>query len=126
MIGYSPIHKGYKCLDPTGRVYIARHVKFNESEFPFFKFFPSHKSDHSAFTILQACSPFTVVSYNPIFQDSSSAYPSVHTYISGAGSDSHTLVTSSTSPFHPTSPIQIHLSNTSHIASYHSTPTQTP
>ncbi|KAJ0483795.1 putative RNA-directed DNA polymerase [Helianthus annuus] len=34
-LGYSPIHHGYRCLDlTTERVYIARHVRFNEKCFP--------------------------------------------------------------------------------------------
>ncbi|GAA0171887.1 hypothetical protein LIER_25821 [Lithospermum erythrorhizon] len=34
--GYSPQYKGYQCLHlPTGRVYISRHVVFDESIFPF-------------------------------------------------------------------------------------------
>lgn len=34
-IGYSPNHKGYKCLSPEGRVYISKDVLFNEYKFPF-------------------------------------------------------------------------------------------
>ncbi|KAK1436331.1 hypothetical protein QVD17_02110 [Tagetes erecta] len=35
-LGYSPSHHGYRCLDPTSdRIYIARHVRFNEHFFPF-------------------------------------------------------------------------------------------
>lgn len=35
-IGYSPQHKGYICLYPlTGKVYISRHVVFDEECFPF-------------------------------------------------------------------------------------------
>lgn len=34
-IGYNTKHKGYKCLDITDRVYIAKKVEFNESSFPF-------------------------------------------------------------------------------------------
>ncbi|KAH9669465.1 retrovirus-related pol polyprotein from transposon RE1 [Citrus sinensis] len=35
-IGYSPSHKGYRCLyPPTNKVYISRHVIFDENLFPF-------------------------------------------------------------------------------------------
>lgn len=37
-IGYSEKHKGYQCLHPpSGRVYISRHVLFEESKFPYQK-----------------------------------------------------------------------------------------
>ncbi|GJZ80104.1 retrovirus-related pol polyprotein from transposon TNT 1-94 [Tanacetum coccineum] len=35
-LGYNPSHHGYRCLDiSTERLYIARHVRFNEAQFPF-------------------------------------------------------------------------------------------
>ncbi|XP_028752065.1 uncharacterized protein LOC114711803 [Neltuma alba] len=35
-LGPSGSHKGYKCLSPSGKVYISRHVILNESDFPIF------------------------------------------------------------------------------------------
>lgn len=35
-MGYSSSHKGYLCFDKeTNRIYISRHVTFNENSFPF-------------------------------------------------------------------------------------------
>lgn len=34
-LGYSNEHKGYKCLHPTGCLYIANNVEFNEHDFPY-------------------------------------------------------------------------------------------
>jgi hypothetical protein len=41
-LGYSPLHKGVKCLDvTTGRVYISRDVVFDENIFPFASLHPN-------------------------------------------------------------------------------------
>lgn len=34
-VGYSPSHKGYKCLDQNGKLFISKDVLFNEFRFPF-------------------------------------------------------------------------------------------
>lgn len=43
-IGYSLSHKGYKCLSPTGRIYIADKISFNEQEFPYTFLFAQQSS----------------------------------------------------------------------------------
>jgi hypothetical protein len=41
-LGYSNLHKGFKCLDiSTGRIYISRDVVFDEDVFPFSKLHPN-------------------------------------------------------------------------------------
>ena len=41
-LGYSTLHKGYKCLDlDSGRIYISRDVIFDEDVFPFSKLHPN-------------------------------------------------------------------------------------
>lgn len=34
-LGYSSTQKGYKCLSSTGRIFVSRHVLFDENSFPF-------------------------------------------------------------------------------------------
>lgn len=40
-LGYSTSHKGYKCLFPSGRLFISKDVIFNESRFPDTELFES-------------------------------------------------------------------------------------
>ena len=47
-LGYSLQYKGYKCLDrKTGRVYISRHVRFDDQTFPFAQQSRHKQSVHS-------------------------------------------------------------------------------
>lgn len=45
-LGYSN-HKGYKCLSPSGKVFISKDVVFNETRFPYTDLF-SKPSSHSS------------------------------------------------------------------------------
>jgi hypothetical protein len=51
-LGYASTSKGYLCLDPlTSKIYVSRHVTFNESHFPFsHSFSPSHPPSHTSST----------------------------------------------------------------------------
>ena len=34
-IGYAQNQKGYKCMDKNGKIYVSRHVIFDENKFPY-------------------------------------------------------------------------------------------
>ena len=49
-LGYSPFNKGYKCMHLSGKIYIARHVAFYESAFPYFTDSIFHSNESSSFS----------------------------------------------------------------------------
>ncbi|KAK1432035.1 hypothetical protein QVD17_08921 [Tagetes erecta] len=67
-LGYPPNFRGYRCFDPqTGKVYISRHVEFDESTFPFPTIVPS-----TSYTFLDE-DPITLPTYQ--FPSTSSPIP---------------------------------------------------
>ena len=59
-MGYSPSHKGYKCLVAGGRLYISKDVIFNEHNFPYPTLFPEPSLITSE--VPDTTSPLTVLS----------------------------------------------------------------
>ena len=97
MIGYSLIHKGYKCLDSTGKTYIARHVQFNESEFPYSELFLT-KSDSQISFVQPNQVSFSNISITEVIQNSNNAQSSVIPLFPGTGPDSSHSHTPSAHP----------------------------
>ncbi|GAU29238.1 hypothetical protein TSUD_362280 [Trifolium subterraneum] len=46
-LGVSPQHKGHKCLDTNGKIYVSKDVTFHESNFPYTTLFSSDLSSQS-------------------------------------------------------------------------------
>ena len=97
MIGYSPIHKGYKCLDSTGKTYIVRHAQFNKSEFPYSELFPT-KSDSQISFVQPNQVSFSNISITEVIQNSNNAQSSVIPSSPNAGPDSSHSHTPSAHP----------------------------
>ncbi|KAL5780783.1 hypothetical protein ACOSQ2_011520 [Xanthoceras sorbifolium] len=105
--GYSLQHKGYKCLHPSGKVYISRNVIFHEFDFPYPTLFSS-KSDASN---VQSSLPLSLFNSLPTVSGSVSVTPAPYSQSSLSNSASlqqhsvpvsHSAVSrfSNSSPFH--------------------------
>ncbi|KAM1674306.1 hypothetical protein ACFX15_039401 [Malus domestica] len=98
-IGYSLAHKGYRCLDPfTNRVYLSRHVHFDEQTFPFHD---PYLFKSSPLNTTKVYSPFSltfpnVFSFTPPHSPIPPPIPSSHTQ--PAPLSSHASFTAPSSP----------------------------
>ncbi|XP_048335502.2 retrovirus-related Pol polyprotein from transposon RE2 isoform X1 [Ziziphus jujuba] len=65
-LGYSPDHKGYRCLHPSGRVYITNSAIFHETAFPFMTGFSSSsaKKDELSSSCSSSDAPLFVLHKN--------------------------------------------------------------
>uniref|UniRef100_A0A803Q3J9 Integrase catalytic domain-containing protein n=1 Tax=Cannabis sativa TaxID=3483 RepID=A0A803Q3J9_CANSA len=62
-LGYNSTQKGYRCLHPNGRVYVARSVKFNEAEFPYRELF-TQKSNTTSPPVIIDGNNFSLLNFN--------------------------------------------------------------
>lgn len=107
-VGYSPSHKGYKCLHPSGKVYINRHV-FYENTFPYSNIYESQKSNFCSLIHLtpQQVYHLTTLSVTPFSLDGNLTNPdSVSSNCSGSD---HLVNSASTQHTIPKEPIQSHI-----------------
>lgn len=60
-LSYSKAHKGYKCLSSSGKIYVSRHVVFNENKFPFKNgFLTTSIAKQQSYNIVVSCLSFPI------------------------------------------------------------------
>nr|KAJ0211475.1 hypothetical protein LSAT_V11C400189870 [Lactuca sativa] len=104
--GYSPDHHGYRCLDPTSdRIYIARHVRFVEQQFPFLQPSPIPPTTPSPDPYISSYPTIIPSSDNPINTTTPPTPPIIlNKTPSTSSSPSTVLDNEPTSTTEPTSP----------------------
>ncbi|CAI8590799.1 unnamed protein product, partial [Vicia faba] len=119
-LGYSNSHKGYKCLSPSGKLYISKDVLFNESRFSYLELFSPSASylshinnsvkQHSSSPLSTLFSnislpkpvPLTAVPFSSPSSDTSSHSSPSQSQSGGVPQSAAETETQSPSPSHPT------------------------
>lgn len=99
-IGYNTSYKGYKVLLPSGKVIMSRHVKFDESSFPFAQ--PSVSPQHDDKSFVVGNSPINMRPIPIHSRSSLSLFNDVDVSSFSTQQDQSTPNSASTSPSHLT------------------------
>ena len=109
-IGYNPYHKGFKCLHPSGRVYIARSVTFNEAEFPYKSLFSKHFPSNRKPCIYTDTSYYQIpTSVSTASQTNNTSTLTITANLPTPTSSLHSSDKTTSPPFIPISDIQVSL-----------------
>ena len=65
-LSYSHAHKGYRCLSPSGRTYIAKLVTFNENDFLYSALFTQPNTSHESFIHKFSCPSYVLHYCHPV------------------------------------------------------------
>lgn len=109
-LGYSLTQSAYLCLEPSSqRIYVSRHVRFDETSFPFKTLQSSipSTSEQTASTFSSTPIPFNPPSLIEISNDTPSNSGSSPLEVSGSkttASSSHSTTSSSSAPSSPAAP----------------------
>nr|KYP75335.1 Retrovirus-related Pol polyprotein from transposon TNT 1-94 [Cajanus cajan] len=124
-LGYSTSHKGYKCLAPTGRIFISKDVIFCETRFPYPSLFPASATNPPTSSIPV---PLVITSLQPPMPTDSppliSPNTSPTTSNSTLSSSSATTSSVSASTLLPTSSTSLSTHDTTPITNIHSMTTR--
>lgn len=103
-LGYSSVHKGYKCLATDGNIYLSKDVLFHESRFPYLDLFhPSTSSTSSNMSWLpSAASPPIIPTHRvPPLQHISPTTSSLNRKFSSTSNHPSAAATAISSPSSP-------------------------
>lgn len=93
-LGYNHSQAGYKCLHPSGKIYVSRHVQFNPNDFPYPSLFVSPSISSSSSSPIESGLSISHFQSLPSFSKSSKVAPSLTPSLSITASNQQAPVAS--------------------------------